>query len=310
MQPTSDKRALAVLIFGACMIGFGPVLVRVARAEHIDPAGSAFWRVTLALPILAAMALRARAPAGSGAGRGVSWIAALAGFLFAGDLVFWHYGIRFTSVANATVLSNMTPIIVTTAAWLMFRQAPRPVFLIGMALGVGGSALMALAKGGAGVDPHLGDLLSALTAVWYAAYILVVRQARQTISASVLMFWSSLVGSPLLLICALSLGERIWPSSELGWAVLVGLGVMHVAGQGSIAWALGRLPAPLAAVVVLVQPVVAALAAWAAFGERLTWLQALGGAVALGGVALAQAAGRGPAPQPAAAQAAPALDLP
>jgi drug/metabolite transporter (DMT)-like permease len=296
MQPTSDRRALVVLIFGASMIGFGPVLVRLARAEHVGPAGSAFWRVTLALPILAAIALRGRTGGGATAQLRPSWIAALAGLLFAGDLVFWHYGIRFTSIANATVLSNMTPIMVTAAAWLMFRQTPRPVFILGMALGVGGSAMMALARGGAGADPHLGDLFSALTAVWYAGYLLVVRQARQTISAPVLMFWSSLVGSPLLLACALALGEPIWPATAFGWAVLAGLGVMHVAGQGSIAWALGRLPAPLASVVVLVQPIVAALAAWAAFGEPLTWMQALGGAIALGGVVLAQVAGRAPAP--------------
>jgi drug/metabolite transporter (DMT)-like permease len=301
MHPTSDKRALAVLIFGACMIGFGPVLVRLAQAEHVDPAGSGFWRVTLALPILAAMSFAPRR--GPEIGRGPSWIAVLAGFLFAGDLLCWHYGIRFTSVANATVLSNMTPILVTAAAWLMFREAPRPVFLVGMALAIGGSAMMGLAKGGGGLAPHLGDGLSAFTAVWYAAYILVVREARQSMGASVLIFWSSLVASPLLLASALFLGERIWPTGPLGWAALVGLGVMHVAGQGSIAWALGRLPAPLAAVVVLVQPVVAALAAWAAFGERLTWMQALGGAIALGGVVLAQAAGRAAARREAAAVA-------
>jgi drug/metabolite transporter (DMT)-like permease len=296
MQPTSDRRALWVLIFGAGMIGFGPVLVRLARADHVGPAGSAFWRVTLALPILAAMALGGRARGKPETRLAPSWIAVLAGVLFAGDLVFWHYGIRFTSIANATVLANLTPILVTAAAWVLFRQTPRPVFIVGMVLGIGGSATMALAKGGMGVDPRLGDVLSALTAVWYASYILAVRKARQTKSATVLMFWSSLVGAPLLLTCALAMGESIWPASAVGWAALAGLGVMHVAGQGSIAWALGRLPAPLASVVVLVQPVVAALAAWLAFNEPLTLVQALGGAVALGGVVLAQTAGVSGAP--------------
>jgi drug/metabolite transporter (DMT)-like permease len=127
-----------------------------------------------------------------------------------------------------------------------------------------------------------------------------VRSARQSMSAPLLMFWSSLVGAPLLLVMAFVLGDPIWPSSQAGWLVLAALGVMHVAGQGSIAWALGRLPAPLAAVVVLVQPVVAALAGWAAFREPLTGLQALGGAIALAGVVLAQAAARtGPTGVPA-----------
>ena len=36
---------------------------------------------------------------------------------------------------------------------------------------------------------------------------------------------------------------------------VAGLGLAHVFGQGSIAWALGRLPASTASVTVLVQPV-------------------------------------------------------
>src|ERR1700679_1150283 len=99
MQTTSDRRAIAVLLFGASMIGFGPVLVRLARIEHVGPAGSAFWRVTLALPILAVMVLRGRGVAG-GASTSLAptRIAVLAGVLFAADLICWHYGIRFTSI--------------------------------------------------------------------------------------------------------------------------------------------------------------------------------------------------------------------
>jgi drug/metabolite transporter (DMT)-like permease len=299
MQPSSDRRALAVLIFGACMIGFGPVLVRLAVEAGVGPAAAAFWRVSLALPILTGMVLRGRGPASPSLKPAP--IAALAGALFAGDLVFWHYGIHFTAIATATVLSNMTPIIVTAVSWVMLREAPKPIFILGMLLAIGGASLMGLSKGGAGVNPALGNLLSAGAAVWYASYMLAVRQARQSMSASVLMLWSSLVGAPLLLACALTLGEPMIPQSALGWAAVAGLGVMHVAGQGSIAWALGRLPAPLAAVVVLVQPVVAAIAGWAVFAEIMTPLQALGGAIALGGVAIAQMSGRSADPGPAAA---------
>ena len=96
----------------------------------------------------------------------------------------------------------------------------------------------------------------------------------------------------LLLVAAVALGERIFPATAGGWAAVIGLGVMHVAGQGSIAWALGRLPAATASVVVLIQPVVAALLGWLLFSEALGPLQALGGAIALFGVVLSQAASR------------------
>ncbi len=106
------------------------------------------------------------------------------------------------------------------------------------------------------------------------------------------MYWSSVVGMPLMLVAALLLREQILPTGPSGWAACVGLGLMHVAGQGSIAWAMGRLPTATASVVVLVQPVVAAWLGWVLFAEALGPLQGAGAAVALGGVVLAQWASR------------------
>ena len=119
-----------------------------------------------------------------------------------------------------------------------------------------------------------------------------IGEGRKREGASRLMFWSSAVGLPLVLIGALALNEQIIPLGPGGWAACVGLGLMHVAGQGSIAWAMGRLPTPTASVVVLVQPVVAAGLGYVLFAEALGPLQALGATVTLGGVILAQWASR------------------
>ena len=285
-----DRRALLVLIAGACLIGCNPVLVRLADA---GPTAIGLWRLLFALPLLGLLASR-----NGGAGRPSSamlW----AGAFFALDLGFWHYAIHYTSVANSTVLSNLTPVLVTVVGWLLFRERPRAAFLLGMAVAVAGAVTMGLARHGGvgpGNRPALGDALSALTAVWYGLYFLAVRRARDSASTSAVMLWTALAGLPLLLVGALVLREPLAPATALGWAACVALGLVHVSGQGAIAWALGRLPVSRAAVAVLVQPVVAALLGWAAFGEAMTPFQALGGAVALVGVALAQRGAGGPAP--------------
>lgn len=292
----SDRRALLVLLAGACVIGTGPVLVRFATGAGVGPSAVGFWRVTLALPLLWAAA-RSGGRGGAGApSRAMLW----AGAAFAGDLAFWHYALHFTSVANATVLSNLTPVFVTAAGWLLFRERPRGLFLLGLTAAMAGAAGMALARrAGAhgGVDPPLGDLLSVLTAGWYSAYFLSVRAARRAAGAAQVMVWSSLAAAPCLLLAALALREPLVPASAAGWLPLAGLALMHVGGQGAIAWALGRLPTALTSVVVLVQPVVAAGLGWLAFGEAVSPLQGLAAAAALGGVAFAQAHARGrPAP--------------
>jgi drug/metabolite transporter (DMT)-like permease len=284
-------RAVAMLVFGACVIGLAPIFVRLSGA---GPAATGFWRLLIALPLLAAPLLRSHEGLSA-----PSRFALLAGVAFALDLGFWHYGITNTSVAKASVLANLTPLVVTAIAWLVLHQRPAPMFLVAVGLSVGGAAVMALAKGrgATGPNPPLGDTLCTITSVWYACYFLALGRARQRHTAAQVMFWSSLAGAPLMLASAWLLGERLTPATAGGWLACAGLAVVHAGGQGSIAWALGRLPAATAAVTVLIQPVVTTALGWLLFGELLSAWQAVGGVVALAGVVLAQSSSQGPAPK-------------
>ena len=284
------RKSLAVLIMGACVIGFAPIFVRLSDA---GPAATGFWRMAFALPFLAMMAARSPATAPDqpgGLAALPSGVALLAGLAFAADLAFWHYGIAHTTVANATVLSNLTPVVVTIVAWLMFKETPKRLFIAGLALAIAGALALAsgTAPGPHGRNSWVGDALSVGTALWYALYFLAVRKARQTASAPQVMLWSSLVAAPVLFVVAAALGEPLLPTSALGWMACLGLAGVHVAGQGSIAWALGRLPTATTSLVVLVQPVVAAGLGWVLFSEAIGPVQALGGVMALSGVAIAQ----------------------
>ena len=181
--------------------------------------------------------------------------------------------------------------IVTAAAWLMFRERPRALFLIALAVALAGAWTMSAgADGRQGANPRLGDLFAAVTALWYAGYFLTVKVLRGRVSAGRIMLWSTALGAPLLLGVAAALGEPLTPAAAAGWMACAGLGVVHVVGQGGVAWALGRLPAALTAVTVLIQPVVAAMLGWLLFAETMTGAQLAGAAALLAGVVLAQLA--------------------
>ncbi|WP_336976378.1 DMT family transporter [Brevundimonas nasdae] len=280
-RPSSRAFALIVLLIAASVLGLAPILVRLTET---GPAAAGFWRFLFALPLLTILA--AREPGGVGAPS--KW-ALLAGLFFALDLSFWHYGIVMTSVANATVLCNLTPVVVTLFGWFVLKERPHRLFILALALAMGGAFAMAAgADGGQGTNPMLGDLFSLSVAVWYSGYFLAVQAARRTAGAMRVTFWATLLGAPLLLIVALALGEDVIPAKPAGWAACVAMGVMHVFGQGGVAWALGKLPASVTAVTILIQPVVAGLLGWWIFGETLTPVQALGGALVLGAIVLAQ----------------------
>jgi drug/metabolite transporter (DMT)-like permease len=289
---------LLVLVLGAATIGFAGIL---ARLTETGPAAGALWRLLFALPALLAIHLMIRRNNADIAGRGMK-LGLLAGLLFAGDLACWHYGLAMTSVANATVLANLSPIVVALMAWWLLAERPRPVFALGVLVGVAGACGMALFADHAERPGSLmGDALSAATAFWYGLYMLAVNAARRFVTAATVMFWSTLSGIPVMLAAAFAMGEAVMPASASGWLACIGLGFVHVIGQGAIAWALGRLRATLASVVILVQPVVAAIAGAWLFDESLAALQIASGALALTGVVIARSAANPRAPVPGSA---------
>ena len=101
MTETADRRALAALVLGACVIGLAPIL---ARLTGTGPAAAGFWRLLFAGPLLLLPALGR--PGVLVAGR--AWLWGLgAGVLFALDLGSWHYGVFMTSVANASTKARL-----------------------------------------------------------------------------------------------------------------------------------------------------------------------------------------------------------
>jgi drug/metabolite transporter (DMT)-like permease len=283
--------ALLALFAGATCIALSPIWVRVA---DVGPTASAFWRVALAVPLLWAVA--ALLPHGSAnADRRQRWLLAAAGLAFAGDLAFWHWSIQATSVANATLLANLSSIFVTLAAWLLWQQRPSAQFLVGLALALAGVALLVRASLGLSSTALLGDAFGVITAMFYAWYLLTVKRLRDLGAATLrLMAVTTTLTALILLPVALASGEVLLPSSAAGWLVLLGLAwITHAGGQGLITYALAHLPAAFSSVGLLLQPVLAAAFAWLLLGEPLVALQFAGGAVVLAAIYLARRGSKG-----------------
>lgn len=288
-----------VLLAGGVCIGFAPICVRLSE---VGPVSTAFWRMAISLPALwAALAWSERRrvkttavldrPTGASTG---SWGAmTLAGALFAADLACWHWSLHFTSVANATLLPNFAPVFVVLFGWLTLGYGVTWRFVGAMAIALAGTCLLV------GRDFQLqshalwGDTLALITAAFYGSYQLAIKNLRSRHGTLVIMSCSSLAAAALLLPVAILSGERFWPQTGHGWMVLVALAlIVHAGGQGMIAYALAKLPAAVASVSLLVQPVTAALAAAVILHEPVAAIQAAGVALVLTGVFIARREGR------------------
>lgn len=282
------------LLLGGTCIGFAPNLVRIADT---GPVASAFWRTLIAAPLLWLLvwAQHRRNRPATRATAAPTWraIALWSGVCFAADLATWHLSIMHTRVANATLLANLAPVLSTLYAFIVHRQRPTPAFVLALALALGGAALLVGPSFGAGSTLWRGDLLAVVAACWYTGYLLLIKHVRNMVDTLRLMAWSTTATAIVLLPAALAFsaaaGQPFWPHSPLGWWVVIGLAVItQIGGQGLIAYASAHLTVPLSTTGLLIQPMVAGLVAWLAFGETLGPAQLAGAAVLMLGIYLAR----------------------
>ena len=274
MPLTGTASPLSALIAGAVLIGFSPIFVRLSE---LGPVATAFYRLGLALPLLLLLQRLSPRTAQRPAGGDATWFL-LAGIAFALDIIAWHWSITLTTVANATLFANFAPVFVVAGGWLAWRESPGGTYLLALPLGLAGAAILAGENLRIDASRFTGDLLGLLTAVFYAAYILAVARLRRRHGFLRILMISTAISAMLVLPVAWLTEPRLVVDSLYGLAVLLGLSwISHAGGQGLITWALAHLSAAFSSLTLLVQPVVAALAAWWLFGESLNPAQ-LGGA--------------------------------
>lgn len=266
----APRYGLLALIVANALLALGPMLVRLADT---GPVASAFWRMAIALPLIAGLSLVTSKGRTSYTPVLVG-IIALSGLLFAADLASWHLGIVRTKAANATLFGNAASFIFPLYGFLIARAWPTRMQGFALLLAAAGAALLMGRSAELSPQHLVGDLLSLLAGVFYALYFIAIARARETLAPLPLLAASTLASAAPLLLLAMALGEPLLPSD---WTPLVLLAIgSQVVGQGLMVYALGRMSPLIIGLALMTQPIVAALTGWLAFGETLGALDIVG----------------------------------
>ncbi len=273
-----------LLLCGGMLIGLAPIGLRMGL-DSMGPQAIAFWRYTFAIPMLFILliGIERRMPAR------INRYVVMAGTFFALDIALWHWGLTLTTVANATFIVNLGNICVGFAAWLFLKEKPTKIWFIAVLVAVTGAAALSLGGETGGKTDIRGDLLALGAACLVAGYMLCSKLARNRLGAMDVIFWLTVVEACVAGVIVFASGESFIPDTLSGFAAPAFLALAaQVGGQGLIIAGLGRTPAAVAGIVVLIQPVVAAAISWQLFEEPLTGLQGAGAALILFGIWLSQ----------------------
>jgi drug/metabolite transporter (DMT)-like permease len=202
-------------------------------------------------------------------------------------MCFYHWSLTLTSIAHATLLVNLAPLLALSAGFMLFGEKLGRAKLFGLAASLGGAFLMTAMRADT-AGTLTGNGLAAIGMIGYSLYLIAVKQARGKHDTLSIMVWSSATCAAVMFAVAVAAGEQILPHTLEGWVTVIALGVIaHVFGQGLVAFGMRTAPVGLASILLLIQPVVAAIAAWIIFGEVFGGLEMAGALMVLAGLALA-----------------------
>lgn len=121
-----------------------------------------------------------------------------------------------------------------------------------------------------------GDVAALLAAVSFGLYLLVLEHLKSKLCVDAIIGWSSAIAAGLMAPIMVLSPDHLMPLSWQSWFSLISLVMIcQILGQSLLIYSLDHLPAEFAAVFLLLDPILAAIAAWILFAEQLnsfSWL--------------------------------------
>jgi len=284
-----DWRGYAFVATAAVLWGtLGVLFKHVIGTYNLPSINLAFWRALLAFAFLFAGMAIFRPQLLRIKRRDLPLLAVIGLVSVAVFYAVYIAAIDLTTVATGVTLLYTAPAFVTLLAWRLYGESLTRRKLAALAMAFVGCALVARAYDPAQLRLNALGILSGLAAAFtYAMYSIFGKYALRRHNPWTLVVWIQGFGALFLLAVQSPESVRavMTPTPLWFWLAVIALG--PTVGSFSL-YTLGlqHIEASRASIIATLEPVVGALLSFAILGERFAPLQALGGAMIIGGVIL------------------------
>jgi drug/metabolite transporter (DMT)-like permease len=273
---------------------FGSASIFIRFLQGLDAFSIAFWRLIIACLALSAILLFLGRSFSLSLVKGNVKGFFILSFFLAFHFMFFIFAVKDTTILNATVLVNTTPVFSVLVSNYIFKLRPSRTAILGLTISFAGVCVIAFAEAIVqsgnlgGVSSSLkGDLEAVLAASVEALYLNYGRRIRSQMN--ILSIMLPVYALTAFIVAVLSLPARsavfTLPVDEQTVLSLVGLGLLPTAVAHTLYFSsLSNLKSFETATMALLEPVGATLLGVAIFQEMPAPMFAFGVAMILAGI--------------------------
>lgn len=269
----SARQAFFFLALGLLAASQSGNIIRLGEAH---PAAIAAWRLLLAVLVLAPLAGRQLTQL-AGLTRKEWALLLFTGAALSAHFLTWIAAVQMTTVANAAIFFSINPVLTAIAAHLIFGERLGWQLFLSIGLGLAGVAVIGIGDFTlAGGSPG-GDAMALLCAVLFTAYFLAGKRLRPKLDNRV--YVTVVYGTAALVsfACFPFFDLPLLDYNAITWFCFVLMALVPtLIGHTSFNNALKHFDASRIAAATLVEPLLAGLVAFFAWGERVTAAGAAG----------------------------------
>ena len=282
------SKVLLALAAGLIAFGFAPILVRTT--PETPPLVLASYRTVLAVLLLVPYWLYKRTKKALSENKKENLLVAFAGICLGLHFCCWIASLYYTSVASASVLVTIHPVILILVERLWFKRNFATTTWVGVFLAFAGSVFLGISDSQIEQDfsdPLFGNFLALLAALIFVVYLLIGQKIRQKREWIDYVFPVYLFSAISCVVLSLSVGDDLTNISLKGAAVGFGLAVgPQIMGHGSMNFAVKYVSPTLLSTLILVEPLFASILAFFLFAELPPVTSIIAMTVILAGVGL------------------------
>jgi drug/metabolite transporter (DMT)-like permease len=277
-----------VLSAGVCGVASAALLARYGLDAHVSAVALSAWRLVVASAGLVLFQL-IRKPQPK-LERSDFWRVGLAGVFLAAHFATWIASLEYVSIARSTLLVATSPLWAGLLGLVVPALKPKPLFWVGLGIAAIGTVLVAAQDPGSTAQkgpPWVGDLLAVVGAICIIPYLLLSQDVQRRVGTVTTITWIYSAAAVSLLLCLVPLRELTISTNESVWLSIIGMAVFaQLIGHSALNFSLRHFSTAQVTTTTLLEPVFAALLAWVFLAEKISLLQAVGGAILLAGVAV------------------------